>query len=100
MKYHLTTQYDHAQSFYGKAIVEESDNKEVLLSYSTPVITIDNIKKTIYFSDDASYSATTLRHCKEFIAQKYGYTLTKKFIQDLENQELTIREFKERFLRG
>lgn len=70
MKQELEPIYDRAKSFYKKAfIIRNEDNSIDLLSYSTIVATIKNGELHI----NGFYSATTLRHLKEFISQM-GYT--------------------------
>jgi hypothetical protein len=64
-KYNLEARYDARQSFYGKAVVEEEDGKKTLISYSTKVATIENGVAKV----SGTYSATTLRHIKEFLLQ-------------------------------
>jgi hypothetical protein len=66
--------YDGRKSFYGKAKVREDGNGLALISYETTVAKIitkntngDDI--TPYVIIDCMYSATTLRHIKEFLKQ-------------------------------
>jgi len=65
MKYLLEPRYDARSSFYGKARVEEVGNRKILTSYSTKVAEIIGNKAIVY----GTYSATTLRHIKEFLKQ-------------------------------
>ena len=66
MKEELKAIYDHRKSFYKKAfIVRNADGTIELISYSTIVATIKNGVLHI----NGFYSATTLRHIKEFIEQ-------------------------------
>lgn len=67
MVYNLDTRYDTRNSFYGKAIVEESDtnNDKKLYSYDTLVAEIKDNNAIIY----GQYSQTTTRHQKEFLKQ-------------------------------
>lgn len=79
--YELTARYDSRKAFYGKATVKVDplDGSIHLVSYSTRVATItkDNELKIYGF-----YSATTLRHIKEFAAQHgFGY-MTKNELRD------------------
>ena len=64
-KYYLMPLYDTRQSFYGKAVVVETENGTELHSYLTKVATCKNgeVKLLGY------YSATTSRHQKEFFKQ-------------------------------
>jgi protocatechuate 3,4-dioxygenase beta subunit len=65
----LSPRYDSRKSFYGKArtYTDEKGNR-VLISYQTKVAEIENGKPKVY----GTYSATTLRHIKEFLQQN-GY---------------------------
>ena len=75
----LCPYYDSAQSFYGKAKVIEIENEVFLLSYDTIVAFYkrsENIPKVI-----DTYSATTLRHIKEFLKQSGFKAETKKQIE-------------------
>ena len=76
--FELTPRYANVKSFYGKAHIREFNNKGVdtfkLYSYGTLVCVIEKDVDTgndkIYrLDDDYLYSATTLRHCKEFLRQ-------------------------------
>jgi len=64
----LKTKFDSRKDFYGKANVYQEGNKKVLISYNTRVAEIENGKPKVY----GTYSATTLRHIKEFLLQN-GY---------------------------
>jgi hypothetical protein len=71
----LDTKYDSRASFYGKARIEADYPDVRLWSYTTHVATItyngqpdDQGKLEVY----GTYSATTLRHIKEF-ARQYGF---------------------------
>lgn len=97
--YELQALYDSHQSFYGKAFAErwgtENGTKYVLKSYGTEVATMTPVSAPD--ADTEAYeirigmqylSATTLRHVKEFLAQKddvfKGITLSwlRKAIKD------------------
>lgn len=66
MQYLLDTQYDSRASFYGKASVQVAeDGTKRLTSYTTHVASIKNGKPMVF----GTYSATTLRHIKEFLKQ-------------------------------
>ena len=80
----LQCRYDSRQSFYGKAKIQKTINKNVedykLFSYGTLVARITkvgNIKTYYYFG---KYSQTTTRHQKEFFKQ---HDLTDKEIKEL-----------------
>lgn len=76
----LLPYYDSAKSFYGKAKVIEIENDVFLISYDTIVA---------FFNRDAKvaqvygiYSATTLRHIKEFLKQSGFKAESKKQIEN------------------
>lgn len=84
--------YDGRKSFYNKAIVTENaviwadgqtvraDGEKHLYSYNTEVCYIDAQKK-VHLLPKWNFSATTLRHIKEFLKQN-GFTAdTKKQIE-------------------
>ena len=75
----LCPYYDSAKSFYGKAKVIEIENDVFLMSYDTIVAFFNRdtkIAKVI-----GTYSATTLRHIKEFLKQSGFKAETKKQIK-------------------
>lgn len=65
--YDLSPRYDSRASFYNKAKVDTGDNgdKNKLYSYNTLVAEIKDGKPVVY----GTYSATTLRHIKEWLIQ-------------------------------
>lgn len=64
----LSPQYDSRKSFYNKAnVVDDNDGNMTLYSYNTPVCRIQDGKVQLLPKWD--YSATTLRHVKEFLLQ-------------------------------
>lgn len=65
--YDLTPQYDSRNSFYSKAKVDTGDkgDKNKLYSYNTLVAEIKDGKPVVY----GTYSATTLRHIKDWLRQ-------------------------------
>lgn len=66
--YELKPNYDTRASFYGKAnVIEFEDGTLLLKSYNTIVAIISSNHAFI----DGTYSATTLRHIKEFLKQNY-----------------------------
>ena len=100
--YYLEPRYDHHKSFYGKAIVHPYFDGADLYSYGTWICSDmlksgaqavklmpelkdhENLNNGWHFcmvSAFWDYSATTLRHFKEFLAQ-YGYGhLSKRDIE-------------------
>ncbi len=65
--YGLEPRYDARKSFYGKAQVDTGDkgDKNKLYSYDTLVAEIKDGKPVVY----GTYSATTLRHIKDWLKQ-------------------------------
>lgn len=76
----LCPYYDSAQSFYGKAKVFEIENDVYLMSYDT-IVASYNRKHRIPIVFD-TYSATTLRHIKEFLKQNGFKAENKKQIEN------------------
>lgn len=79
----LEPMFDVKKSFYGKAhvVLEANNNGEMvkkLISYSTHVASIVGDKVEVY----GTYSATTLRHIKEFLYQNGFEVGTKAFIEN------------------
>lgn len=75
----LCPYYDSAQSFYSKAKVIEIENDVFLVSYDTIVAFYNRETKIAEVID--TYSATTLRHIKEFLKQSGFKAETKKQIE-------------------
>ena len=75
MKRELYPMYDSAKSFYGKAMLEIEDGTTTLYSYCTKVAEVDTDMNTAKVF--GTYSATTLRHIKEFLKQA-GYEAKNK----------------------
>lgn len=71
--------YDSAQSFYGKAKVFEIENDIFLVSYDTVVAFYNQSAKIAQIY--GTYSATTLRHIKEFLKQNGFKAESKKQIE-------------------
>lgn len=71
--------YDSAKSFYGKAKVFEIGNDVFLMSYDTIVACYNRGARFAQVFD--TYSATTLRHIKEFLRQSGFKAETKKQIE-------------------
>jgi hypothetical protein len=71
--YDLVPTYDNRQSFYNKARVDIKGDEQTLYSYNTPVARIVSGKVELLPKWD--YSATTLRHIKEFLKQN-GFEAT------------------------
>ena len=69
---------DSKKSFYGKANVEINGNTKSLISYNTKVAEIAGGQLRVY----DTYSATTLRHIKEFAYQNGFGCMNKKQIEN------------------
>lgn len=71
--------YENVKSYYRKAWINEYKNSIMLFSYNTHVVTIyKNADFTLgKVTVNGMYSATTLRHIKEFLKQ-YGYKADSK----------------------
>lgn len=69
---------DSRKSFYGKANVEINGNTKALISYSTKVAEIEEGQLKVF----GTYSATTLRHIKEFAYQNGFGCMNKKQIEN------------------
>lgn len=73
MMTYLKPIYDSRKSFYNKATVTEDANGKYLTSYETIVARItdknNGYKIAPYAEVYGTYSATTLRHIKEFLKQ-------------------------------
>lgn len=74
--YELSPRYDAHKSFYGKARVEARDGVRVLYSYGSPVAKVDNLGG-VELGPAWDYSATTLRHVREFLLQAGLYAGSK-----------------------
>ena len=75
----LCPYYDSAKSFYGKAKVIEIENDVFLMSYDTIVAFFNRDTKVAKVI--GTYSATTLRHIKEFLKQSGFKAETKRQIE-------------------
>lgn len=76
----LCPYYDSAKSFYGKAKVIEIENDVFLMSYDTIVAFFNRDTKVAKVI--GTYSATTLKHIKEFLKQSGFKAETKKQIEN------------------
>lgn len=76
----LLPYYDSAKSFYGKAKVIEIENDVFLISYDTIVAFFNRDVKVAQVY--GTYSATTLRHIKEFLKQSGFKAESKKQIEN------------------
>ena len=78
--YELNPLFDSRKSFYRKAFVEidPKTGDLTLKSYGTKVAVIKAGKLEVF----GTYSATTLRHIKEFMWQNGYPPLSKKEIED------------------
>ena len=78
--YELNPMFDSRKSFYRKAFVEidPKTGDLTLKSYGTKVAAIKADKLEVF----GTYSATTLRHIKEFMRQNGYPPLSKKEIEE------------------
>lgn len=90
MIYWLDPIYDGRKSFYGKAIIEDKDDRKVLISYGSKVAKVVKGKITLNedVSDECLFSQTTTRHLKEFIRQTTGLILTTKQLKENVEREV------------
>lgn len=96
--YELTPKFDRAQSFYRRAYVKETETGSELWSYDTKIcelviLGLDDYEVIVYEVFDAdgnclTYSSTSLRHLKEFLAQNGVKAETKSQI----HSDYTIKE--------
>lgn len=88
----LSPQYDSRKSFYNKAhVVDDNDGNSTLYSYNTPVCRIVGDKVELLPKWD--YSATTLRHVKDFLQQN-GFEAGSK--AQIAKRYSTVEESKRR----
>lgn len=83
----------NAKSFYNKALVETNDQGETTLySYYVKVATIKDNYVTLH--SPVLWSATTLRHLKEFLSQAQGVklNLTKKQLSRYLGQTVALSD--------
>lgn len=93
--YGMEPQYDKRASFYNKATVDDNGNGEkVLYSYNTPVAKIKDGKVTLLPKWD--FSATTLRHVREFLLQNGFKAGSKAEIKKLYDAEEVSESAKDR----
>ena len=92
--YNLECRFDTRQSFYGKAKVQETKNKNVedlkLYSYNTLVARITKIANKITYYYFGKFSQTTTRHQKEFFKQ---HGLSDKELKELFKNSVLEREY-------
>ena len=72
----LQARFDARKSFYGKALVEESNGEHTLYSYNTPILKVG--KNGVMQALWDGWSQTTGRHIKEFTRQYTGQAMDKK----------------------
>ena len=76
MKKELKVMYGYQKSFYKKAFLIEEEEKIILQSYDSYMITKENNK--LIFNDNINlYSMTTLRHIKEWLKQLGKFELAE-----------------------
>lgn len=62
----LMPTHENAKSYYGKALVVETNDGIFLQSYETEVADLDSSNRLTFGAGDWAYSRTTCRHVKEF----------------------------------
>lgn len=79
-QFYLTTIYDHAKSFYNKAVVIENKNTKTLKSYNTNILQLDTKTNTLTFltKNKEHFTMTTNRHINEFLQQFTNHTKKTK----------------------
>ena len=83
----------NAKSFYNKALVETTEHGEkILYSYYVKIATIKDNQVTLH--SPVLWSATTLRHLKEFLSQAQGVklNLTKKHLARYLGQTVSLSD--------
>lgn len=78
--------YDNRKSFYGKARIEQDENCIELVSYNTPIVSVNNGIITPLWM---GYSVTTARHIKDFFKQFYNVNVNKKTFEKIQDREIT-----------
>ena len=84
MKYEVIPQ-NGRKSFYGKAIVTESNGNKTLTSYTTDVARID--KEGNFFKLWGGYSVTTMNHVNAFRIMNGLNALTKNEWESMETEK-------------
>jgi hypothetical protein len=89
--YHLSPRFDRAQSFYGKAKIDDNDGEIILTSYQTPILKIKDGVIT-WLCKKEHLTQTTMRHIRDFLKQMdyenkielsgKDYPITRKWVMD------------------
>lgn len=74
--YELQPRFNNQKSFYGKALVKETNKGQELYSYNTLVAKNESDKIKVTHNENY-LTQTTLKHIKEFI-QQLGYSKMSK----------------------
>lgn len=83
ISYRLEPHYSNQKSFYGKANVFVEGDELRLVSYVTTVACIYRDEEGEQVAEVyGTYSATTLKHIKEFLLQNGFPAPSKKYIED------------------
>lgn len=73
--------FSNVKSFYKKAKILRDEQTTILQSYNTIILKIDKDGNITRNSANYNFTATTVRHCKEFLQQFTNLqNLTKKDI--------------------
>lgn len=92
--FELVPHYENRKSYYGKAVVETCSGEGgfYLYSYGTEAAFVSSVEREITLTWAWDYSATTLRHVREFLAQyadaAFAHTSKRDIARALESGEL------------
>jgi len=96
-KEELKPVYANVKSFYGKAFILRDETTVKLLSYDTIIVSIDLESRDVWV-DEKYYSATTLRHLKEFLKQMGSHVESWKQIkQDYCSKNINVEVIKAKY---
>lgn len=88
------------KSFYGKAMIKETEDEITLYSYGTPIVTVDALYGEITVHWDG-WSITTGKHLKEFFLQLLWIPCDKKLWDRIRSGEIaTVREINQMIKNG
>ena len=89
--YKLDPRFDRANSFYGKATIDDNGDEITLISYNTPIVKVSNGNFEFLCGED-DLTQTTMRHIRDFLKQMdydgkielsgKDYPITRKWVID------------------
>lgn len=95
--YDLDPRFDRANSFYGKAKIDENGDEITLISYGTPIVKVSN-GNFEFLCDERALTQTTMRHIRDFLKQMdyegkidlsgKDYPITTKWVRDHLNNKI------------